>query len=46
MRQKKDQKRLEKDQEAKERTLYNERVGEGIEAEKLKDLSYKNVNSC
>lgn len=43
MRSKNEQKRKEKEQEVQERQDYLERLNYGKEAERLKDLSYKNV---
>jgi hypothetical protein len=43
VRQKNEQRRQEKEREDKDRSLYNERIQQGVEAEKMKDLSYKNV---
>lgn len=43
MRDKEEQRKKEREIEMQERQVYNERLNYGKEAERLKDLSYKNV---
>lgn len=43
MRQKNEQKKMEKEREMQERQIYNDRANFSREADKMKDLAYKNV---